>query len=54
MPVVIQSGPNKGRIAPDPQRLAPSRVEEPVYWLMHLASPEMFPSKQTSATNASL
>ncbi len=54
MPVVIQSGLNKGRIAPDPQRLAPSRVEEPVYWLMHLASPEMFPSKQISPMKASL
>lgn len=54
MPVVIQSGLNKGRIAPDPLRLVPSRVEEPVYWLMHLASPEMFPSKQPSATNVSL
>jgi hypothetical protein len=43
-PVVIQQGPNKGRIAPDPQRLAPAHVEEPVYWLLHRASPELLPS----------
>jgi hypothetical protein len=48
-PVMIQGGPNKGRIAPDPQRLAPAHVEEPLYWLMHLASPTMFPSAQSSA-----
>ena len=43
-PVIIQQGPNKGRIAPDPQRLAPAHVEEPVYWLLHRASPELLPS----------
>ncbi len=48
-PVMIQSGLNKGRIAPDPQRLAPAHVEEPLYWLMHLASPAMFPSSETQA-----
>ena len=48
-PVMIQAGSNKGRIAPDPQRLAPAHVEEPLYWLMHLASPAMFPSAETSA-----
>jgi hypothetical protein len=47
MPVMIQAGPNKGRIAPDPQRLAPAHVEEPLYWLMHLASPAMFPAAET-------
>jgi hypothetical protein len=44
-PVMIQSGANKGRIAPDPQRLAPAHVEEPVYWILHLSSPELFPRK---------
>jgi hypothetical protein len=44
-PVVISEGPNKGRIAPDPQKLAPAFVEAPVYWLMHLASPELIPGK---------
>ena len=44
-PVMIQSGANKGRIAPDPQRLAPAHVEEPVYWILHLSSPELFPCK---------
>ena len=48
-PVMIQAGLNKGRIAPDPQRLAPAHVEEPLYWLMHLASPAMFPSSENSA-----
>ena len=48
-PVMIQAGLNKGRIAPDPQRLAPAHVEEPLYWLMHLASPAMFPSAENSA-----
>ena len=48
-PVMVASGPNKGRIAPDPQRLAPAHVEEPLYWLMHLASPAMFPAVATSA-----
>ena len=43
-PVMIAAGLNKGRIAPDPQRLAPAHVEEPLYWLMHLASPAMFPA----------
>jgi hypothetical protein len=43
-PVVIQQGPNKGRIAPDPRRLAPAHVEEPVYWLLHRTSPELLPS----------
>ncbi|PHX79722.1 MAG: hypothetical protein CK541_03635 [Opitutia bacterium] len=47
-PVMIQAGPNKGRIAPDPQRLAPAHVAEPLYWVMHLASPSMFPSSVTS------
>jgi hypothetical protein len=40
-PTVIAAGPNKGRIAPDPQRLAPAHVEEPVYWLLHRASPDL-------------
>ena len=48
-PVMIPAGLNKGRIAPDPQRLAPAHVEEPLYWLMHLASPAMFPSSENSA-----
>jgi hypothetical protein len=43
-PVMIGAGPNKGRIAPDPQRLAPAHVEEPLYWLLHLSSPAMFPA----------
>lgn len=42
-PTIITQGTNKGRIAPDPQRLAPAHVEEPVYWLLHLASPELLP-----------
>lgn len=42
-PTVIPQGVNKGRIAPDPKRLAPAHVEEPVYWLLHLASPELLP-----------
>jgi hypothetical protein len=45
-PVMIQNGLNKGRIAPDPQRLAPAHVEEPLYWLMHLASPAMIPAAE--------
>jgi len=48
-PVMIAAGLNKGRIAPDPQRLAPAHVEEPLYWLMHLASPAMFPAVKTAA-----
>jgi hypothetical protein len=40
-PTVIAAGANKGRIAPDPQRLAPAHVEEPVYWLLHRASPDL-------------
>lgn len=48
-PVMIQAGLNKGRIAPDPQRLAPAHVEEPLYWLMHLASPALIPSADHSA-----
>jgi len=43
-PVMIAAGPNQGRIAPDPRRLAPAHVEEPLYWIMHLASPGLFPS----------
>lgn len=43
-PVMIGAGPNQGRIAPDPRRLAPAHVEEPLYWIMHLASPAMFPA----------
>ena len=43
-PVTIAEGPNKGRIAPDPRRLAPAHVEAPLYWLMHLASPTIFPA----------
>ncbi len=44
-PTIIASGPNKGRIAPDPQRLAPAHVEEPVYWLLHRASPDLLPRR---------
>jgi len=44
-PTVLSAGPNKGRIAPDPQRLAPAHVEEPVYWLLHRSSPELLPSR---------
>ena len=44
-PTVLTTGPNKGRIAPDPQRLAPAHVEEPVYWLLHRSSPELLPSR---------
>jgi len=44
-PTVLTTGPNKGRIAPDPQRLAPAHVEEPVYWLLHRSSPELIPSR---------
>ncbi|MGA0869719.1 MAG: hypothetical protein ACO3UM_12390 [Planctomycetota bacterium] len=47
-PVMIGAGPNKGRIAPDPQRLAPAHVEEPLYWLLHLSSPAMFPATPQS------
>ena len=43
-PVMIQEGPNQGRIAPDPRRLAPEHVEEPVYWLLHLSAPDMLPA----------
>ncbi|TSA33938.1 MAG: hypothetical protein D4R66_03770 [Opitutales bacterium] len=52
MPVLIQSGLNKGRIAPDPQRLVPAHVEEPVYWLLHLTAAEMFPAARTVASSA--
>lgn len=44
-PVVITEGPNKGRIAPDPKKLAPAHVEAPVYWLMHLATPNLIPGE---------
>jgi hypothetical protein len=44
-PTVIAAGANKGRIAPDPQRLAPAHVEEPVYWLLHRASPDLLPRR---------
>lgn len=44
-PVVISEGPNRGRIAPDPRRLMPSRVEDPVYWILHLSSPDLIPSR---------
>ncbi|MGA0134463.1 MAG: hypothetical protein ACO3ND_08935 [Opitutales bacterium] len=43
-PVTIESGPNRGRIAPDPLRLSPAHVQEPVYWLLQLASPELMPA----------
>ncbi len=43
-PVTVESGPNRGRIAPDPLRLAPAHVQEPVYWLLRLASPELIPA----------
>lgn len=43
-PVVIADGPNRGRIAPDPRRLAPGRVEDPFYWILHLNSPELIPA----------
>jgi hypothetical protein len=42
-PVILTAGPNSGRIAPDPKRLAPARVEDPVYWILHLTSPSMLP-----------
>jgi hypothetical protein len=38
-PVVIPDGPNRGRIAPDPRRLAPRQVEAPLYWLIHRSCP---------------
>lgn len=44
-PVVISEGANRGRIAPDPKRLAPNRAEEPIYWILHLTSPEMIPCR---------
>ena len=40
-PVVIPSGPNQGRIAPDPTRLAPAHVEAPILWLLDRACPGM-------------
>jgi hypothetical protein len=40
-PVVIPSGPNAGRIAPDPNRLAPAHVEAPILWLLGRACPGM-------------
>jgi hypothetical protein len=40
-PVVIAEGPNQGRIAPDPKRLAPYMVEAPIYWLLNRACPEL-------------
>lgn len=43
-PVTVETGPNRGRIAPDPLRLSPSHVQEPVYWLLRLASPDLIPS----------
>ncbi len=44
-PVVITEGPNRGRIAPDPRRLAPARAEEPIYWILHLTSPDIIPCR---------
>lgn len=44
-PTMITSGPNAGRIAPDPQKLSPSNVESPVYWLLHQSCPELIPAK---------
>ena len=52
MPVTIPAGLNKGRIAPDPQRLAPAHVEVPIYWLLHLSAPAMFPSLPAASTSA--
>lgn len=43
-PVTVEAGPNRGRIAPDPLRLSPAHVHEPVYWLLRLASPDLIPS----------
>ena len=43
-PVTVEAGPNRGRIAPDPLRLAPAHVQEPIYWLLRLASPELVPA----------
>jgi len=40
-PVVIPSGPNAGRIAPDPNRLAPAHVEAPILWVLGRACPGM-------------
>ena len=40
-PVVIPSGPNQGRIAPDPTRLAPAHVEAPILWILDRACPGM-------------
>lgn len=40
-PVVIADGPNQGRIAPDPKRLAPYMVEAPIYWLLNRACPDL-------------
>ncbi len=42
-PVVITSGPNQGRIAPDPHRLAPAHVETPLLWLLTQACPGLLP-----------
>ena len=44
-PVIIAEGPNRGRIAPDPRRLAPARVEDPVYWILHMTSPTIIPCR---------
>jgi hypothetical protein len=44
-PMMITSGPNTGRIAPNPQKLSPSNVESPVYWLLHQSCPELIPAK---------
>lgn len=44
-PVVITEGANRGRIAPDPRRLAPARVEDPFYWILHLTSPSLIPCR---------
>ncbi len=44
-PVVIASGPNQGRIAPDPTRLAPAHVEAPILWVLGKACPGLLAAR---------
>jgi hypothetical protein len=42
-PVVIEDGPNAGKLAPDPAKLKPRMVEIPLLWILSLTQPELIP-----------
>jgi hypothetical protein len=45
-PAPLETGPNAGLLAPDPERINPIGVEIPAYWLLSKTMPGLIPMRE--------